>query len=308
MGNRLLSAANAIVYAKATDREWCIDWTDGLYAGAGVNAANLLFDGLDEYLADFKKLETKTVNPSLWSGRIANSIHSVIEADYPGKQGDQLLYRTLSADLNATAKPKEVEVFWSFTSKFGRIYRFLNKDLKRKGREAVLGDTLRNYFPPKPNVVRQVNALLGEAPVDTLGVHVRYTDLKVPLDKVINEVARQIAKHGYKQIYLATDSQLVEDLFKDTFSAQTLITTPKNYNENNVRLHGAGNDQDRLLHGESALVDMFSLARCNGLVYCSRSTFAEVSRLVGNFDKNKAVDVDRYYPPMLLKRILREFV
>ncbi len=65
---------------------------------------------------------------------------------------------------------------------------------------------------------------------------------------------------------------------------------------------------EKLADAQAALVDMMALSRCAGLVYCSRSTFAETSRLYGNFKAERLVDVDRLNWLIQLKKQMQEYL
>lgn len=312
LGNRMLSAASAIVYAQASNREWCLDWSDGVYARDKINAVPLLFPSLQQHVFSPENWRSKHVVPSVWRDRLGSSISEVISKDYPGEHSNPLIYRRLSAPFKSAGIHNGVEVFWSYTSKYGRIKRFLTPEQKRLGRDHVLGDALRTNFLPNSVVAETVNRLIVGDGASVLGVHIRYTDLKIPIDKLMICVKAQMRKFNYDSIFLASDSLDAEVRFKREF--KNVITSEKQYPKNNTQLHAVRQD-DNSLQGDSsldgatsALVDMFALSKCAGLVYCSRSTFAETSRLIGAIPPKRVTDVDNYNVVIRLKRILQEYL
>lgn len=305
LGNRMLSAATAIAYAQATKRDWCIDWRDGIYAPFGVNAINQLFQmPMRRVLVEISK--QNPVIPSVWIGRIDWPVRGIIDHDYPAQHSNPLTYRKLSAPLTLTAPENEVEVFWSYTSKYGRIKRYLTREERRQGRNKVLGQILRSHLTPNVRITEVADELLGGDRDKTLGVHIRFTDLKVPIDKLIARVAIEVEKFQYQSIFLATDSQYAEELMRSKFA--NVITQDRRYSDGNGQLHSARDYDEKLQDANAALVDMIALSKCRGLLYCSRSTFSETSRLYGNFDAERLVDIDRYNWPIQIKRWLQEYL
>ncbi len=301
----MLSAATAIAYAKATDRDWCIDWRDGLYAPNGVNAVCNLFQVSASW--DFSKfVNRKDLRPAIWLGRGDWPVRMIISSDYPSSHSSPLIYRKVSAPLKAKAIGDETEVFWSYTSKFGRIRRYLSDSQKDAGRDGVLGHVLRTDLVPQTRIVAAAEQLLLGGKGATLGVHIRYTDLKVPIEKVIASVKRELEKHKYESIFLATDSLQAESLFRSEFS--NIITQNRRYSDLNHQLHSVEAHTDKENDADSALIDLIALSKCRGLVYCSRSTFAETSRLIGDFESKRLVDVDRYNVIVRIKKTLQEYL
>ncbi len=307
LGNRMLSAASAIAYAESTNREWCLDWRDGVYAEYQQNAAPFLFPTLGDQWVCQGALSNISAIPDFWRGRLSKSISDVISQDHPGAHSNPLIYRKLSAPFCVAniEVNNRVEVFWSYTSKYGRIQRFLSKEQRRAGRDHVLGHVLRSYFKPSDDVSKAVDEMsLGE--IKALGVHIRYTDLKIPIEKLIEDVKRHMRKFSYGAIFLASDSQEAENRFKKEF--KKVVTYPKRYAQNNTQLHASYGDNCKTEGAKSALIDMFALSKCAGLVYCSRSTFAETSRLIGEFESSRVVDVDRFNLLVRLKRHAQEYL
>ncbi len=213
-----------------------------------------------------------------------------------------LSYRKLSAPLSASPRAS-AEIFWSYTSKYGCVKGYLKQQL---GRDKVLGDVLKQYFRPKDQITDAVKSLLPDGADQTLGVHIRFTDLKVPIDKVIAKVAIEMDKFQYSHVFLATDSADAEARFSQRFS--NVITQTRRYCAGNEQLHSPKHYSEKVTDAEAALTDMYALSECRGLVYCSRSTFSETSRLLGDFDRDRVVDVDRYDAVIQIKRLLQEYL
>jgi hypothetical protein len=303
LGNRMLSAASAILYANATKRRWYVDWTDGIYANKPENAYTLMFHNESRELPPREQEFISTV-PARWSGSLDCSPTKLMSQYFPKDHSNPLVYRKMSAPLTAQAVENQLEVFWSYTSKFGRIKAFL--PYGRRDRDTEIGKTLKRYFQPCNDIKEQVEALSGRAEGNILGVHIRYTDLKVPIQKVLSLVKTCMASGNFTTLFLATDSEYAERLFKLKFD--NVLTNDKRFSNNNRQLHKLEESDQKLDDSYAALVDMMMLARCNALIYCSRSTFSETSRLLGQFDKDQLFDLDRFNFSVRFKRFIQEYL
>jgi hypothetical protein len=87
-----------------------------------------------------------------------------------------------------------------------------------------------------------------------------------------------------------------------------VINQKRRYSATNGQLHSVRDYTEKLEDADAALVDMYALSRCAGLVYCSRSTFSETSRILGQFKRCRVVDVDRYNLVVQFKKILQEYL
>jgi len=246
------------------------------------------------------------LKPELWTGRIHLPVREIISQEYPNSHSDPLIYRKLSAPLTSKCLNNSAEIFWSYTSKYGRIKHFLAPQIRALGRDKVLGSVLKEYFSPPSKVMESVNELLSGRENKTLGVHVRYTDLKVPLERLVEKVKVELSKFEYRSIFLATDSRHAEEIFRHKFD--NVVTHAKRYSNNNMQLHRVSTKSRSVDDAFSALIDMFALSRCAGLVYCSRSTFSETSRLLGSFDSSRLVDVDKHNLLVRAKRVLQDYL
>lgn len=305
LGNRLLSAATAIAYAESTSRQWCIDWRDGLYASQGVNSVALMFDIKNQAsLADLKNSDA--IVPSLWEKRVDWPVRKIISLDFPKQHSNPLIYRKLSSPFKKNAPNNTTEVFWSYTSKLGRIKPFLLGEQRKLRRDEILSNALKAFLKPQARIITRADELLAGNSHDTLGVHIRYTDLKVPIEKLIIKVKNEMTKFNYRFIFLATDSAYAEEIFNKAFSS--VVTQKKRYSVDNAQLHSVEDYDEKPNDADVALIDMMTLSKCRGLVYCSRSTFAETSRLYGDFDPKRLTDIDRFNLIVNGKRWLQEYL
>ena len=303
LGNRLLSAATAIAYARATGRDWCIDWRDGLYAPNGENAIELMFD-VPKQTRLLTLKDDALVLPALWLNRVHLPVRNIISAEFDNQHSSPFIYKKLCAPFCRHPAKGVEEIFWSYTSKFERIKRYLTKEQRKAGRDAVLADVLTGFLMPQKDIVKAADALLAHGPENTLGVHIRYTDLTVPIERVIEQVKEQLRLFNYRYIYLATDSLEAQEKFNAQFSS--VIIQTKRYPPKNTQLHVINEYDEKRNDADAALIDLIALSKCRGLVYCSRSSFSETSRLYGDFDRDRLVDIDRFNAVVNIKQWLQE--
>lgn len=306
LGNRMLSTASGILYALGTEREFVIDWTDGIYANTGTNAYPKMFKG-DSYssLQDITdNVADLNVVPSIWANQLRNSPSEMIARYFPSQHSNPFVYRKLSAPLSAHYKAGDLEVFWAYTSKMGRIKPFLGKSSGSVVK--LMREVLKDYFSPCEEVQRELNKTLLGKNNSCLGVHIRYTDLKVPLDGVIKKIKKCIQEQQYSKIFLATDSQYVEEVMKSTFN--DVLTSKKRFASDTGQLHTNTPHENKLQDSHAALFDMYALAQCDGLVYSSRSSFSRVSYIVGEFDRYNSFDVDQFNPIVKAKCFIQEYL
>lgn len=143
-------------------------------------------------------------------------------------------------------------------------------------------------------------------PGPSIGVHIRYSDRKAPVDRCEAAVRRMLDRLPGARIFLSTDSRLIERSFAEKFG--DVIVTEKWLPEPGEAAHQNPNCNDPVMNGIEALRDMMLLARCDALVYASRSTFSLVSHRVGSFRPGMVTDVDRVNPGVLARRVVRRMV
>jgi hypothetical protein len=87
-------------------------------------------------------------------------------------------------------------------------------------------------------------------------------------------------KHPTATIFLATDNQKVEAIFRDRYPR--VAVTAKWFPDPGVPVHRTRECPDKLEAGIEALVDMYLLGQCDYLVYNKTSTFGVFAYLLSN--------------------------
>ena len=306
LGNRMLSAITGLVYAELSGRRSVIDWRDGLYAPAGVNAYPLLFEPPNDAAPDAVE-RCADVTPDIWSGALHRHPVEMIVANDPNRHSDPLIYRKYCVDIKRLDHPAELAVFWSYLPKLRRLRRLRRADaaLARLSDEQVFIKFLKSHFTPNERVRTEVTKKIDRLARPIIGVHVRYTDRKTPLGPIRRALHALRRRKPWAPIFLATDSAHVERLFAEEFD--DLYVTEKYLPENAEQLHLSSAPVDLTFEAENALIDMYALAQCDYLVYSKNSTFSICSALYGEIPQSRQVDIDRYNMKIVAKRLVQEY-
>ncbi|PRY23552.1 hypothetical protein CLV78_10442 [Aliiruegeria haliotis] len=305
LGNRMLAAVTGLVYADLSGRIPVVDWRDGAYADYGTNAYPLLFD--TPATVDPARFDAETqVTPSVWSGRMGEYANDIVGDRHEGAR----VYRASCVDLRHLDHPEPVAVYWSYVSKLPRLRGHMMRDPRFRGRSAkeILRDYLQRYFPPNQTVRSAVDQVVDGMPSPRIGVHLRFTDMRGPLEKTVAALERLRAKMPDAPVFLATDSREAQDLLTHRFDRVTVIE--KHLSDDGCRLHqpGGWNQVNLQAEAENAMVDLWTLAACDRLICSSNSTFSGVATLIGGFGNGAILDVDRINPLVRAKRWIQPFL
>lgn len=305
-GNRILSAATGIVIADLVGRTPVIDWRDGMYLPPGTNAYPILFQGPPMPVVDLYDTSCD-VAPALWSGRLAEHPVDLVERFYPDRHSSPFIYRRLSIDLAHPDVDEPVAVFWSYLPKFARLRSQLRSRPEYRGRrtDEIVREILQRYFTPNPRVRAAVDDLFAGRDAPVIGVHVRYTDRKAPLEAIEKQLLRLQRKLPRSSIFLATDSEMVQSRILAKFPGTFVID--KSMGAEGGALHVDAGFDDPVAEAENALVDMWALARCDWLIHSRNSTFSVAAALIGNIPASRQIDVDRYNARVVAKRWVQAY-
>jgi hypothetical protein len=297
-GNRILSAVTGLIVAELEGRTPVIDWRDGEYLPKGHNAYPLLFDsptGLRPEIFD----DRTDVEPALWSGRLSEHPTDVISACFPNDHSSPFIYRKLSIDLTEpTSAP--IGVFWSYLPKLARIRGRVARQLPGKDMNDLIMGVLTRHFTPNARILGEVNELFQHRAAPIIGVHVRFTDRKVSLDRIVADTAALRRRLPDAEIFLATDNHGVQQRFFNAFDR--VFAIDKAFGVGDRSLHEQVEHVDPLREAENALIDMWALSQCDWLVHSRHSTFSVAAAMIGAIPASRQRDVDRVNPKVVLKR------
>lgn len=300
-GNRILSAVTGITLANVTNRTAVIDWRDGDYMPRGVNAYPLLFE--DPVGIDVARFDDRTdVVPQIWQGRLGEYPVDIIEQFFPRDHGNPRIYRKLSVDLAQPDVEEPLAVFWSYLPKSARIRKHVahNPRFKSMRPAAVTKVVLDQYFRPNQRVRDEVSLLLSGRRHPIIGVHIRYTDRKVSMKRIMSEVTRLRKRMPDAPIFLATDNERVQAMFRA--KVDNVFVIEKRLGDDSNSLHERAPAENALREAENALIDMWALAGCDWIIHSRHSTFSVTAALIGGIPRNRQRDIDRWNPRVVAKR------
>lgn len=307
LGNRMLAGVTGVILAQLSGRTPVIDWRDGLYVPEGSNLYPLLFRDptrIDPAIFD----DSTSVAPSLWAGRLTEQPVTIIARHFPDKHSSPFIYRRLSVPLSGADPAARVGVFWSYLPKLARLRGRIRADRRFDGRnlDAITQDMLHRFFTPNDRVRQAVSHLFAGRRRPVIGVHIRFTDRKVPLAKIERALIRLRARSPASDIFLATDSAEAQRYITSRF--KRVFTIDKQLVEGGQALHYAGTQMsDPLREAENAVIDMFALAECDWLIHSRHSTFSVAASLIGGIPARRQIDVDRFNVKVIVKRWFQSF-
>jgi hypothetical protein len=305
-GNRMLSAVGGLVYADLSGRTAIIDWRDGSYAPRGVNSYPLVFQSPNDLDPAMFDRETSVV-PAVWRGRLDSQPITLISEAAEWRHSDPFFYRGSCVDLRRLDRTTPVAVYWSYVPKLARMRHVMAVDRRFAGRrqQDVFKEYLARWFRPNLRVLEAVDQLIVPERGPVIGVHIRYTDRKTPLDRFEREITLALAQMPDASIFLATDNGEVEAMFREKFPR--VFTMAKWFPPEGGRIHHNHAAPDMVREAENALIDMWALSRCHRLIYSSHSTFSVTSALLGDLPPGAMIDVDARNLVVQIKRLFQDY-
>lgn len=307
LGNRILSAVCGLVYADLTGRIPVIDWRDGSYSPIGENAYPVLFKTPITQPCETYDDAVSQVSPAIWTGHLGHTPQEMINKFIPDSHSNPTGYRRLCTDLSCLDAPEDIAVFWAYLPKFGRLARHMRRDSRFAGRSqpAIIEDYLARYFTPNDRVLSEVDSMAARLRSPSIGVHIRYTDRKIPLHRIKNALRKRLRETPEARVFLATDNGDVQAEMMAEFAGIHHI--PKYLPEDGARLHWPTSEIEKVQEAENALIDMWLLSRCDYLIYSRHSTFSVTSSYLGKMIPAQLDDVDRFSPKVIAKRIVQNY-
>jgi hypothetical protein len=287
MGNRILAACGAIIYSEISNRQLVIDWRDNTYCHDNINSFPLFFNC--PKTASVESIpDSKSVYPEIWIDKLDQS--------FGGLRKDlRISDQSMSVELSRTNYESEILVFCAYTHKINQMRQLFHGKfdyLAKMDDRTIIKQVLNSHLSLKPEIVQSIEDFRSSYfGVNTLGVHVRYTDMKIPLDKLITNTKKINKNNKFNSIFLSTDSQEVVEKFQQEFP--NIITTPKWFPPSGERMHQNWDQcPDRVQNGREALMDMYLLASCNDLIFSSQSSFGLVASILSKASKQHLHDVN----------------
>ncbi|MFN6132534.1 MAG: nodulation protein NodZ [Synechococcaceae cyanobacterium] len=295
----------AIAYAKLSGRELFVDWRGGLY---GYPADRNLFEDLFE-LIDVDQCSHppsgSSVHPPRWSGSLDRQFADIYAEDGERPWDRKEAIAKYSSDLQELNFNEQIVVIWDF-GQFSKLRIHLDRQLDiptSLSDSAAMGVLYKRYLRLRPALQQQLDEAWGQLPQHQplIGVHVRQTAESerargsIRLKDYERAVA-QLSGGSKSTVFLATDNRAVIEHFQKRYG-QRLFTLPKWLDSAGEPLHLVNpRCPDAWDNIVAALLDLLLLARCDGLVYPSWSSFSSVSRIVGGFTSERVVPLETHQP------------
>lgn len=307
MGNRMLCAVTGILYGQLMGRQTIIDWRDGSYSNDGSNSFSRFFDCPGVYPETILSKDT-TIRPEIWTGHLDKSMSEMISKYDPDKHSSIRIHRKYSVDTSRLDYDEDIVVFWYYTGRINAIKKHLQKkqiDYAGFDDKKIVRKVLTEHMILHEDIQQQIDDFKVRHWSDkVIGLHIRHTDRQTDLGKYEKHLKRFLKRYPGAHIFLATDNQQVSRDYRGRF--KNVFSTQKWFPEGMTSMHQNSSCPDKIANGVEALVDMYLLAECDGLIYSGDSTFSLISRILSGTQPENSVDIDRFNVKVRLKRFIRE--
>ena len=307
LGNRILALSSAILYGQISGRQVIVDWRDGTYGEPTTNSFFQFFDcpsvlPVEDILST---IDTLSVYPSLWKDNLDESFGGL-------RQKIKLTDQEMTFEVGKIDYQEDLLVFCAYTHKTHKLRPIFQGEfsyLSKMDNNLILKETINKNINLKPQIKSIINQFKEENFRDNnIGVHIRYTDMKIDYEKIFEIVEKILKKQNNEpNIFLATDSQEMLEKFKQLFPRVTTTNkwfpTSSNFNQ---RLHQNWDEcTDRVQNGIEALTDIYLLAECENLVFSSSSSFGYLASLLNSNSKRNLYDINQ---PSLYQKLRKKIL
>ena len=306
MGNRMLAVLTGILYARASGRRLVVDWGDGAYSAPGVNVFHDLFHCPSCDPGEVVPA-TASITPPIWDGRLDATTWD-LHREHP-ELSIRGLWKRSSLELTAPQSDAAVAVVWLCSAKVPLLrspLRAVLGELRRAtSTDMVLSGLLREELVPQSWLQERIDAAARDLlDGETVGVHVRYTDRKAQLPRLLVRLDAVLRERPGLRVFLATDGPEVAELFARRYPG--FVATSHRFADRGKPLHYGGPEETRRQDAVEALTDLYLLGACDHLVVDTSSSFSYVATLLSRTPRSHIHDVNRVPPRLreLLKRLM----
>ncbi len=320
LGNRILSLLTGILYADLTGRAAQVDWTDAVFAPNGdtdtkhVNLFPLLFESATvtacENACDLGRSAGSNVAPSVWKDHLHLSAADLTRQLDPTGWQDFDAFKKSSISIAQADVEHDLVIYWSFRDRILPLRRLIRHRQPRWSRltdTAILQNVYQQHLRPTAEVQGAVDRVFANHdPQLSIGLHIRQSDLKAPVDRLITIADRLMAVDRDRVLFLSTDNQDVQRRVVELFGESRVRVSTKAFAAAGMPLHYDSNCRNRIARASEALIDMMMLSRCPHLVYASRSSFGMVAHILSSGEQT-LYDCDRFDPKVQVKRLVQKY-
>ena len=302
IGNKVLSFLQALVYARLTRRELLVDWNDFRYSADDKDVFRYLFEspavrgGIEEVARG------ASVAPGIWRRRLRQPVQAMARRHRLGSPA--LLKERLSVDTSRLDYPETIAVLFDYSFRYDRLIQHADAfppEWRGKDESPLVRQLLRDFLSPRAAVTEPVQAFArARFRESVIGVHIRQTD---------NMSAARIARKGVAitayapildalrrarpgaALFLATDNEAVLRSFQEKYPG--VLSYPKWFPTTaGEALHGNARCPDKRAMAVEALVELYLLARCDALVFSSRSSYGWLAKMISERPDEESFDVE----------------
>jgi len=312
MGNRIMSFFEAVIYSKLTNRKLIVDWKDGVYAPAGVNS---FFEFFESPITnpDLKIPNTDSVYPSVWIGNLnknLDDVRSKQDSKISIKDFYKVVKQKYSVDFSNKDYNEDVLVgldYGFFLENFESYLDQLPREWPRES-NAFMRHIFKNYLFLNSKIKREAERFVKKnfnGPV--IGVHIRYTDNRgtykdVDLKKYKPLIDRLLGSNPKATIFLSTDNEEILNEYKKIYPG--ILFFNKNFSwKPGLEIHNKKSCDDRIRIGKEALIEMYVLSKCDYIIYSGNSSFARLSAIYSDLEKNNLFDTRNFHDPSVFRNI-----
>ena len=279
LGNRLEVVLGGMLYARLSQRELVVDWSDPMYSADGSNAFRTLFQCRSLAVSDDLSSMADSVYPAGWRGHLGESLARMgkllgYDTDERGRQ--------LSIDMTSLDYDEQVLVLHGFNDRVEVLkqhHRRLLPELAQLERPQILAKLLAEEIIPAPEVRRRVDDFKRtHFAGPTVGVHIRFSDYRIRLLALLRQLNTLLKQYPDLQVFVATDNEAMLRLIQRHYSR--VITVPHWFDPEGVALHKSTANRDRTQSAIEALTDLYLLAECDYLVVDSASSFSYLASVL----------------------------
>ncbi len=308
IGNRIFALATAILYSQITKRQLVVDWTDTSYGGSdNFNSFSFFFDcPVNQELTVLP--QTDDIFPEVWIGNLKMTFGGMKQK----LKEEGLNKNQISCQVTKIDDPQQILVFCSYTHRIELMKRqkYLTGEFANYGRlnrQQILRKLIRENIKINKNLTREFDQFIKDKFGDyNIGVHIRYSDMKVPVEEIYKLVGKQLKKKPQATVFLATDSQMIMEEFKQKFN--NVIIAEKWFPPSGARLHQNWDEcQNRLKNGIEALRDIYLLSQCQSLIFSSQSSFGYLASILKD-DQQEVYDIQVPSLPQKLIEAIKEII
>jgi hypothetical protein len=287
MGNRMLSVLTAILYARISGRCLLVDWSDGVYSSDGTNVFPKLFQCPSHHPTDVIAA-TDSIRPKPWKGHLGEPASQLIE------QSDRAVTQEIfNVDLGELDYSDELLVLVKYQAEVDRLRHHFEgrfEELGDMSAEAILSKLLREDLALQPHIRERVDHFkLSHFSPPMVGVHVRYSDYRVPLIPIVRQLNVLLKRFPGLRIFLATDNLELKGMFERNY--RNVVTMPHWYPRAGMPIHLKSTHPDKYETAVESLVDMYLLAECDHLIVDTTSSFAYLATLLSKAPSSNIIRV-----------------